>query len=319
MQVLWLERLSLQISSLSTVCPIHYVSPLTTPSWVLKQKWELSHYSERRAMRVSSRMPTTGLKMLIVLELGPESEVRADDHGTVWLDVILVACLCCSQSHCHIACLFFLHSIVRVVCSSISWTPQHIAHNHMWVTWAHLCLPFSLNPVTINWLVSWRLYTWQELLMHSLAVRVLHLMCLQRKQSNQLPNSDSSVCGQNFPARVAGNFELNSVRITVILKNGLFSKVFFCTSLPMYQIHFLHAHNLLLFLHQCFTPTHIGYIIADEELFEQNRHGKIKMNWHQCTRTRWHRTWNKPITSCSILVSELPNENGIYAWNLMFA
>lgn len=66
------------ISRPSSVCPLHYESQLTTPSWVLKQKWEHSHHTERTEMRVSSWMPTTGLNMIIMLQLGPAAEVNTD-------------------------------------------------------------------------------------------------------------------------------------------------------------------------------------------------------------------------------------------------
>lgn len=44
-------------------------------------------------------MPTTGLNMIIMLELGPASEVSADYHYTVWLLNILDPPLSPSQSH----------------------------------------------------------------------------------------------------------------------------------------------------------------------------------------------------------------------------
>lgn len=71
-------------SSPSTVCTLHY----EPPSWVLQQKWELSHYTERR---VSHWMPTTGLNMIIMLEVGLTSELSADDHET---------CLVSMRVHC---------------------------------------------------------------------------------------------------------------------------------------------------------------------------------------------------------------------------
>lgn len=94
-------KFSHHISTLSTVCPLLYVPQLTTPSWVLKHKWELSHFTERTEMRVSSWMPTTGLKMIIMLELGPASEVSAGDHETMWLVRVLATplVLCVSLNH----------------------------------------------------------------------------------------------------------------------------------------------------------------------------------------------------------------------------
>lgn len=35
-------------------------------------------------------MPITGLKMIIVEEVGPESEVSADDHEAIWLRSMMV-------------------------------------------------------------------------------------------------------------------------------------------------------------------------------------------------------------------------------------